>query len=171
MTTSTAPAELIVLSSISAFAGKLANLTIYLLAGIALFRAPIHANALSCLVVLVSSLAIAMALGIAAACVQITFQKGSAFVWLLGSVVWFLSGAMFPVESLPHAFIVVARLIPLTHAIEGMRMALLQGYSVSAMGPTLAVLVGFSLVLLPMALVGLSLSLRRARRNGTLSFY
>jgi hypothetical protein len=41
----------------------------------------------------------------------------------------------------------------------------------TALFPTLAVLAGFSLVLLPFALAALSLSLRRARLNGTLSFY
>jgi ABC-2 type transport system permease protein len=171
MTTSTAPSELIALSSISAFAGKLANLTIYLLVGIALFGAPIHIHAVSCLIVLICSLAIALALGIVAASVQVTFQKGGAFVWLLGSVVWFLSGAMFPVESLPPALTLLGRLIPLTYAIDGMRMALLQGYSVTAMAPTLAVLAAFSLTLLPLSLSLLSVSLRRARRDGTLSFY
>ena len=39
------------------------------------------------------------------------------------------------------------------------------------MAPTLAILAGFSVVLLPLALVGLSFSLRRARQDGTLSFY
>jgi hypothetical protein len=39
------------------------------------------------------------------------------------------------------------------------------------MAPTLAALMAFSVVLLPLALWGLSFSLRRARQNGTLSFY
>jgi hypothetical protein len=39
------------------------------------------------------------------------------------------------------------------------------------MAPTLAVLAGFAVVMLPLALAALSLSLRRARQNGTLSFY
>ncbi|MFY9561162.1 MAG: ABC transporter permease [Terriglobales bacterium] len=171
MTTSTPPAELVVLSSISAFAGNFVNLGIYLLAGAALFRAPIHANALSCLAVLVPSVAIAMALGIAAATVQVIFQKGSAVLWLLSSGVWFLSGAMFPVESLPRPLVLLAHAIPLTYAVEGMRMALLRGQSVLSMAPTLIALAGFSLALLPAALLGLSFSLRRARQNGTLSFY
>src|ERR1700687_5898239 len=96
MTTSTAPAELVILSSISAFAGNLVNLLVYLFAGVAVFRASIHANFFSCVAVLIFSLAIA---------------------------------------------------------------------------PTLAVLAGFGVVLLPLALAGLSLSLRRARQDGTLSFY
>lgn len=171
MTTSTAPAELVILSSISAFAGNLVNLVIYLLAGAAIFRAAVHANLLACLVVLVLSLALALALGITAAALQITFQKGSALVWLLGSGLWFLSGAMFPIQSLPRSLELLARAIPLTYAIEATRMALLQGQPVTAIASSLLALLGFSLVLLPLALWGLSFSLHRARQNGTLSFY
>jgi ABC-2 type transport system permease protein len=171
MTTSTAPGQLIVLSSVSAFAGNLVKLTVYVLAGSAIFSAPIHPNIVSSLAVLIFCVAIALAVGIAAATIQVTFQKGSALLWLLSSGVWFLSGAMFPVESLPRPLQFVAHVIPLSHAVEGMRMALLQGQSVTAMAPTLAALLAFSAVLLPLALCGLSFSLRRARQDGTLSFY
>jgi ABC-2 type transport system permease protein len=78
---------------------------------------------------------------------------------------------MFPIQSLPRPLELLARAIPLTYAIEGMRGALLQGRPITEMAPTLAILAGFGLFLLPSALAGLSLSLRRARRNGTLSFY
>jgi ABC-2 type transport system permease protein len=171
MTTSTEPAELVILSSISAFAGNLVNLVIYLAAGVAVFRASIHANFLSCAVVLILSLAIALALGIIAATLQVAFQKGAALLGLLSSGIWFLSGAMFPVESLPRPLELLARAVPLTYAIEGMRSALLEGRSVMAMASTFAALAGFAVVMLPLALAALSLSLRRARQNGTLSFY
>lgn len=171
MTTSTAPVELVILSAISAFAGNLVNLLVYLLAGVAVFRASIHANFFSCAAVLLLSLAIALALGIAAATLQVAFQKGAALLFLLSSGVWFLSGAMFPIQTLPRPLELLAHAIPLTYAIGGMREALLEGRSVIAMAPTLAVLVGFALAMLPLALAGLSLSLRRARQNGSLSFY
>jgi ABC-2 type transport system permease protein len=171
MTTSTPPAQLVVLSSVSAFAGNLVKLLVYVLAGAAIFRAPTHVNLVSCLAVLVFCIAIAMAVGLAAATIQITFQKGSALLWLLSSGVWFLSGAMFPVESLPRPLELVAHAIPLSYAVAGMRMALLQGQPVLSMAGTLTALAAFSIVLLPLALWGLSFSLRRARRNGTLSFY
>ncbi|HSZ64522.1 MAG TPA: ABC transporter permease [Terriglobales bacterium] len=171
MTTSTAPAELVILSSISAFAGNLVNLLIYLVAGVAVFRASIHADFFSCAVVMIFSVAIALALGIVAATLQVAFQKGAALLWLLSSGIWFLSGAMFPVESLPRPLELLARAVPLTYAIDGMREALLEGRSVMAMAPTLAALAGFAVVMLPLALGALSLSLRRARQNGTLSFY
>src|SRR3981081_1920859 len=171
MTTSTPPAQLVVLSSVSAFAGNLVNLVAYLLVGAAIFRAPIHANVISCLAVLILCIAIAIAAGIAAATIQIAFQKGSALLWLLSSGVWFLSGAMFPIESLPHPLIVIAHAIPLSYAVGGMRLALLQGQSVLSMARPLGALLGFSAILLPVALWGLSFSLRRARQNGSLSFY
>ncbi len=171
MTTSTPPAELIVLSSVSAFAGNLINLLVYLVAGVAVFRAALHANFLSFLATVILSLAIALALGIVAATLQVAFQKGSALVWLLGSGVWFLSGTMFPINSLPRPLELVARAVPLTYAIDAMRRALLEGQSITTMAPTLAIMAGFGVVLLPLALIALSFSLRRARRNGTLSFY
>lgn len=171
MTTSTPPAELIVLSSVSAFAGNLVNLLVYLVAGVAVFRASLHANFFSFLAAVILSLVIALALGIAAATLQIAFQKGSALVWLLGSGVWFLSGTMFPIHSLPRPLELLARAVPLTYAIDAMRRALLEGQSITAMAPTLAIMAGFGAVLLPLALIALSFSLRRARQDGTLSFY
>jgi len=171
MTTSTAPAELVVLSSVSAFGASFTNLLVYIFAGVAVFRAAIHADVWSCLVILALSLAIALALGIFAAAFQVAFQKGSALLWLLGSGLWLLSGTMFPVQSLPQGLRMLARLVPFTYAIDGMRQALLEGRGISNMESTLAMLAIFVAVLLPMALVALSLSLRRARQFGTLSFY
>src|SRR6202790_5028181 len=143
MTTSTAPAELVILSSISSFSGNLVNLAIYLFAGVAIFRATLHANFFSCVSVLIFSLAIALALGIAAATLQVAFQKGSALLWLLGSGLWFLSGTMFPIQSLARPLELLARAVPLTYAIDGMRKALLEGQSMMAMASTLGGLAGF----------------------------
>jgi len=171
MTTSTAPAELLILSAISAFAGTLVNLFVYVFVGVTVFRAAIHANLFTCLVVLVLCLLIAVAIGIVAATFQVAFQKGSAMIWLLGSGLWFLSGVMFPVASLPYPLAVIARAVPFTYAIEAMRGALIEGRTVAAMAPMLAALAGFGVVMLPLALGGLSLSLRQARRCGTLSLY
>jgi ABC-type polysaccharide/polyol phosphate export permease len=90
MTTATAPVELLILSSASAFAGNLVNLLVYLIAGVAVFRAGIHANFYSSAAVMLCSLALALALGIAAATLQVAFQRGAALLWLLSSGVWFL---------------------------------------------------------------------------------
>lgn len=171
MTTSTAPAQLVVLSSISAFAGNLLNLGAYVMAGVAIFGAPVHANLLTAIIVLMLGLVIALALGISAAALQVWIQKGSALVWLLGSGLWFLSGAMFPIEKLPQPLLLLSRCFPLYYAIDGMRRALLEGASLRGAASTVGALLAFDLILLPLALWGFAFSLRRARQNGTLSFY
>jgi len=171
MTTSTAPAELLILSAISTFAGTLVNFAVYLFAGVAVFRAGTHADVVSCLVVMALSLIIALAIGLFAATFQVAFQKGSALIWLLGSGLWFLSGTMFPVQSLPQPLALVGRAIPFTYAIDAMRGALIEGQPVAAMAPALGALAAFGIILLPLALGSLSFSLRRARQCGTLSLY
>jgi ABC-2 type transport system permease protein len=169
MTTSTSPPVLVFLSAMSAFAANTVTLLFYLGAGL-LFGAPLHASLPASLAVFVLSVIIAVAIGLIAAALQLAIQKGSAVVWALGSV-WFLTGTMFPVQTLPKTLRGLAQLIPITHSLEGMRLALLQGASLANVSHELTVLSGFAAVLLPLGLLSFSWTLRRARRQGTLSFY
>ena len=171
MTTSTPAPVLVFLSAISAFAGNTVQLLFYLGAGLLLFGAPLHANILGCVVIFALSLTIAVAIGILAAALQLAIQKGSALVWLLGSGAWFMTGTLFPVATLPKPLRVLAQLIPITHSLDGMRMALLQGANWSALAGEIGILALFSLALLPFSLLVFSYTLRRARLQGTLSFY
>lgn len=170
MTTSTPPAALLLLSAISAFAGNLLQLIFYIGAGFWLFPS-LRLNAAGAVVVFSLSVIIAAALGILAAALQLAIQKGSALVWLLGSGAWFLTGTLFPVASLPKPLQILADLIPITHSLEGMRLALLKGAPLAALAQPIALLGLFSAVLLPSSLVIFSYTLRRARLEGTLSFY
>ncbi len=172
MTTSTPPPVLVFLSAISAFAGNTVQLLFYLGAGLLLFGAPLgHVNILGCLVVFFLSLTVAVAIGIFAAALQLAIQKGSALVWLLGSGAWFMTGTLFPVASLPKPLRILAELIPITHSLDGMRLALLRGADFSLLAHEIGVLGFFTLVLLPCSLWIFSHTLRRARLEGTLSFY
>jgi len=172
MTTSTRPSVLVMLSALSAFAGNSVYLLLYLGAGFFLFGAPIHtANLLGCAIILALSLLIATALGLLAAALQLEIQKGSALVWLFASGTWFLTGTLFPVNALPAPLRVVAQLLPLTHSLNGMRLALLQGANFTTLLPEISALALFALGLIPFSLFVFSYSLQRARLNGTLSFY
>jgi ABC-2 type transport system permease protein len=169
MTTSTSPPVLVFLSAMSAFAANTVTLLFYLAAGL-LFGAPLHPNLPASIAVFLLSVIIAAAIGLIAAAVQLAIQKGSAVVWALGSI-WFLTGTMFPVQTLPKALRDLAQLIPITHSLEGMRLALLQGASLARVRGELAILAGFAALLLPASLLAFSWTLRRARMQGTLSFY
>jgi len=172
MTTSTPAPVLVFLSAISAFAGNTVQLVFYLGAGLLLFGAPPqNPNLPGGVVIFVLSLVIAVALGILTAALQLAIQKGSALVWLLGSGIWFMTGTLFPVAALPKPLQVAAELIPITHSLDGMRLALLQGANFAVLAPEIGILSVFSLTLLPFSLLVFSYTLRRARLQGTLSFY
>ena len=171
MTTSTPGPVLIFLSAISSFAGNTVQLFLYIAAGLLIFRAPLHANLGGCFVVFALSMAIAVAVGILAAALQLAIQKGSAVVWLFGSGAWFLTGTLFPVATLPQPLRLAAKLIPITHSLDAMRLALLQSAGFSALAREIVVLTLFSVLLLPLSIALFSHTLRRARMQGTLSFY
>jgi ABC-2 type transport system permease protein len=171
MTTCTPGPVLVFLSAMSAFAATTIQLILYLGMGLLLFGAPLHANVASCMVVFGLSVIIAFALGMFAAALQLAIQKGSALVWLLGSGAWFLTGTLFPVGTLPRPLQAISSLIPITHSLDAMRMAALQGSGLGMLGHEIGILGLFCAVLLPASIWAFSYTLRRARLDGTLSFY
>jgi ABC-type polysaccharide/polyol phosphate export permease len=76
---------------------------------------------------------ISIAIGIFAAGLQISIHKGSAVLWLLGSSAWLMAGTLFPVDALPGSVRLLSSLLPLTHCLAGMRLALLQTSSSSGL--------------------------------------
>jgi ABC-2 type transport system permease protein len=172
MTTATPAPTLVLLSAVSAFAGNAVQLLFYLSAGFLLFRTPPqHPNLLGCAIVFALSVLIAVAIGIFAATLQLAVQKGSAVVWLMGSGAWFMTGTLFPVATLPRLLQDVSQFIPITHSLNGMRMALLEGASLPALTREIIILSLFSVILLPLSVALFSRALRDARLAGTLSFY
>jgi len=172
MTTSTPAPTLVLLSAVSAFAGNAVQLVFYVGAGFLLFGAPLqHPNLPGCLVIFALSVIVAVAIGIFAATLQLAMQKGSAVVWLMGSGAWFMTGTLFPVATLPKFLRAIAEWIPITHSLNGMRMALLEGISFGGLGREIGILALFSGILLPLSVLLFSHALRKARLEGTLSFY
>ncbi len=172
MTTSTPAPVIVFLSTFSTFAGRTLHLLLYLAAGFFLFSvSPEQTNLPGCLLVYLLTLVLAVAVGIAAAAIQVLTQKGGGVVVLLSALGWFLSGAVFPVSVLPHPLRDLANLFPMTYSLRGMRLALLRGAPFSELAEPIAVLALFCAILLPAGLYLFSHALRRARQSGSLSFY
>jgi ABC-2 type transport system permease protein len=123
-----------------------------------------------CVVVFTFSVVIAVSVGMIAAGLQLAIHKGSAALWLLGSTAWVVSGTLFPVRALPRPIEIIAQLLPMTHSLAGMRLAVMSDGS-PALIREIEVLVSFSMVLVPASISFFSWTLRRARQFGTLSFY
>lgn len=171
MTTSTPPAILLSLSAISAFSGGLVQLVLYLGAGMLLFSSAAHVSFMGCSAVFVFSVLIAIAIGFFAAGLQISVHRGSAALWLLGSSAWLMAGTLFPVAALPRPVRLLSGLLPLTHSLTGMRLALLQTSSSAGLLHEIEILAIFSAFLLPLSVIFFSWTVRRARQLGTLCFY
>ena len=171
MTSSTPGPVIVFLTAASVFVERTLYLALYLGAGLWLFRVPLQLNVAGCVVVFLLSLAVAVAMGIAAAAVQVTLQKGSAVVWLFSSIAWLLTGMTFPVDALPPPLQKLAALIPITHSLDGLRLAMVKGAGWTELRAPVVTLLVFAVLLLPLSLWLFGRALRRARIEGTLSFY
>ena len=171
MTTSTRPEVLLGLSAVSAFANAFVQLFFYVGVGCMLFARGVHINFFASALVFMLSVLIATAIGMVAAGLQVSIHKGSTVLWALGSSSWLLAGTLFPITVLPRPVQVISNLLPFTHSLTGMRLALLQPLSSAALQGEIGVLLLCALVLGPISLVFFSWTVRRARQLGTLSFY
>jgi ABC-2 type transport system permease protein len=136
-----------------------------------LFGLRLHAfNPGAFLAVLVLSITCMMALGALGAAVVIRYKQAPPSSFLTGSAVAMLSGALFPVALLPPALRGISWLLPLTHALNGLRGSL-SGVPVLSLFGELLWLAVATVLLAPISLTILGRSLQRARRDGTLSSY
>jgi ABC-2 type transport system permease protein len=170
LTTATPAAVLVSLGALSAFGESLLQFVVYIGAGIFLFAPILHISVAGCLLAFGFSILSAFAIGLFAAGMQISMHKGSAVLWVLGSGAWLMSGTLFPVTALPKPVQMVSYVIPFTHSLAAMRLAVLGG-SLAAVSREVGILALFALFLVPAGVMFFSWMVRQARQNGTLSFY
>ena len=170
LTTATPAAVLVSLGALSAFGESLLQFVVYIGAGIFFFAPIVHISVAGCLLAFGFSILSAFAIGLFAAGMQISMHKGSAVLWVLGSGAWLMSGTLFPVTALPKLVQMVSYVIPFTHSLAAMRLAVLGG-SFTAVAREVGILALFALFLVPAGVVFFSWMVRKARQNGTLSFY
>lgn len=146
--------------------------TILLAFGVFVFGMDVHGEAWPA-VVLVALLTVlaTMALGIFAAGFIVLFKQGDPLTAAISGLSWLLSGVLYPREILPLWVQRAAEALPLTHALEAMRLALLQGAPLEALLRSITGLAIFAAVGLPVALVWFGWAIRRARVAGSLAKY
>lgn len=109
--------------------------------------------------------------GILAASMTLVLKRGDVVTTAFSAATAMISGAFFPVELLPSWLSPLARLLPMTYAYDGLRMALLGGASTGDVFPQLRFLVLFSLIGLPLAFLTASWAIARAKREGSLGVF
>jgi ABC-2 type transport system permease protein len=143
---------------------------IYLAWGVLLFHFPIRqANWLGAAVILVVSILSFAGLGIISTSYLLLYKRGNPARWLILGVSGLLGGTMYPVSVLPGPLQWLARLIPVTYSLEGMRQALLAGAGLAQLWPSVRALLLFSAILLPLSGVIFAWALRQTKITGTLT--
>ena len=156
-------------SAIYPFVATTLRIAVYLAWGAALFAFPLGgANWPAVVAVLIATLLAFSGLGILSASYLLLFKRGNPAKWFFLGVSSVAGGMLFPVSILPDWLQVVARLNPVTYALDAMRAALLGGAGFRAVGQPLLVLLLFAAILLPISMAVFAWSLRRTKMTGTL---
>lgn len=111
------------------------------------------------------------ALGLLAAASVIVLKQASGVNWVVSTASVLLAGVFYPSSILPAPLQPVAQALPMTHALEIVRRALLDGASVVEVLPQLGLLVALTAVLLPLGILACRWAVRFARTDGSLTTY
>jgi ABC-2 type transport system permease protein len=110
------------------------------------------------------------ALGGLAAAAVIAFKQVPPLSAITGTAGTLLGGVLFPISLLPAPLRLLSWMLPLTHALRGLRAAVV-GASASAVAGDALWLAVASAVLLPAALLALRLAIDYVKTDGSLSAY
>jgi ABC-2 type transport system permease protein len=159
-------------SSLYPFALMSLRTAIYIGWGAVLFGFPLQgANWPGALLVLGASVLAFSGLGILSASYLLIFKRGNPVNWAILGLSSVLGGMLYPISVLPVWLQHVARLIPVTYSLEGMRAAILGHASTRELLPSIAGLVLFAAILLPISFAIFSWALRRTKITGTLTHF
>lgn len=157
-------------SAVYPFAALAIRTCVYLAWGALLFGfRPQSANWPGAVVILLASILAFAGLGILSASYAVLFKRGNPAKWIVLGVSGLLGGMMYPISVLPVPLQMLARLIPVTYSLEGMRAALLAGAGWKELFPSITALLVFAAVLIPMSFAVFAWALRRTKITGTLT--
>ncbi|OFV95370.1 MAG: hypothetical protein A3H28_02195 [Acidobacteria bacterium RIFCSPLOWO2_02_FULL_61_28] len=142
---------------------------LYLLGGVLFGLSLANVHLVSMLVIFTLSVVAFGSIGILSATFTLVFKKGDPLLWLFGGLSWLLGGVFYPLEVLPPFLQQAAQLLPITHALDGMRAAVLRGASPAEILPQIEILALFSLASVPLSLLAFVKGVEWTRVSGSLS--
>ncbi|MHC4183317.1 MAG: ABC transporter permease, partial [Planctomycetota bacterium] len=164
--------RMLVFSSLWAYIFTSFRFSLYMLFGFLLFDLEIgNGNFLGCFLVLILSILCFASFGIISASIVMVFKSADWFRVFLNSAAILLGGVVYPLSVLPDWVEPITVYIPMTHSLNGMRHALLQGYSLSQLLPEILFLILFAAVFIPLGLICFRLAVNRTKETGTLTHY
>lgn len=171
LSTQTGLTTIIVSSSLYSFFITSFQVVVYLVIGVFIYQLDLsQANYLGGIIILLVSILAFSGFGIISASFIMIFKRGNP-VAIFSGLSWLLGGVYYPVEILPQWLEPCSFLLPITYSLQGMRLALLKGASLFELLPNILSLLVFALIMLPVSLFAFRYSVRRAKRDGSLTQY
>lgn len=162
---------LLTYSGLMNFVNALVNTAILLVVVVFVFDVPLEVNLVGSMLAMILTITSLSGIGLMSAGVIIVTKVGDPITWVLTTLTGLLSGVLFPVEYLPSYLRSISMLLPTTHALHALRLALMQNAPLSEIAPQLFLLFIITLVTVPLGFIVVRLGFNRARRAGTLAHY
>jgi len=162
--------ELLLSFCLFPFCISMLRTSVFLIFGFVLLGFWDSANGLSILAVLVPAQLTFLGIGALSAASVLLLKQGDPIRLAYSVAMLTLGGAFFPVDAMPGWLQQLALLLPLTHALSGIREGL-DGGSLVDVAPQVAVLTALAVVCLPAGLLAFRWAVRRAKQEGSLVEY
>lgn len=171
MLSPTSVPALVICSSIWGFCFTTLRFGLYLLGGLVFGMDIANANLLSAVVVLLLAIVSFSSIGILIASITLIIKRGEGLNVAVSGLSVVLGGVVFPTNTLPVWLMKAGEILPFTHALKAMRLAMLQGMPLLELLPHLSVLLLFAFVLAPASLQVFRMALHHTKVRGSLSTY
>jgi len=166
------PIWILVLPCVWAFFFEALKAIVVVAMGVVVFGANLsNANFWWAAVVVLFTITSFSVFGLLSASVIMVLKRGDPINVAFTAASSLIAGAYFPVELLPSWLGGVAKALPMPYAYDALRKTLLSGGGLSDIRMDLAVLAGFSLIGLPLAIGAAQYAIGKAKRDGTLGVF
>ena len=167
--TPTPVGQIVFFSSMYDFLFNSIRVVFYILVAALFFGMKVSVSGIwSSVLYLILSIATFSSLGILSAAFIMVLKRGDPLAAAYGTLSYLFAGVFYPISVLPEWLQYCAKLFPLTWALEGVRMALLNGKGITETWRDAVALIIFSAVLWPVSIVAFKMAVRRAKQDGSL---
>ncbi len=172
LVTPTSPFEIVLYSASYTYLWTVFRSLLYVALGVGVFGAMLpRVDILSAVLFVLLVVLTFSGIGIASAAMTLYLKQSDPLTSLIGGVSFLFGGIVYPVQSLPQSLQSVAWALPMTHAVEGLRQALLLGASPGALWPHAALLLAWSAAVFPFSFWLLGRVMRVLSREGSFGAY
>lgn len=172
LTTATPASHILIFSSLWTFLYAFIHTLVYFISGTVFFGAPLlNGNFIPAVFVFLLSILSLSGIGIIAASFMIIFKRSLYMTTIMSYLFQIFSGVYFPVSVLPKWLQNVSFMLPMTYSLDAVRKLLMQGLSWRGVFFDIAMLIAFTIILLPLGLFFFEYAVRKAKKNGTLGAF